>query len=220
MINNPYIEIIQTDRHILQDTDKIYDNKWKWNDYFKNKNEIYLEIGTWFWHFFSLESSENLDKNFVWMEIKYKRLHKTAEKSRNLWTNNFILLKEFGQNIGKIFSTSEVSRTYVFFPDPWEKKDRQKKHKLLQKEFLVKLYEITKIGWEFFFKTDHKKYFDDVLDIIDEIWLWKKHFVSYDYEAESEVFTKKKITEFESMFRWDKLKINYAEFRKIDNNKK
>ena len=214
MKNNPYIEIIQSDSHILQDLEKIYSNAWNWSSFFGNNNDIYLEIWTWFWHFFSLESSENLDKNFIWMEIKYKRLHKTAEKSRSLGVKDFILLKDFGQNIDKIFAKNEVSRTYIFFPDPWENKDRQKKHKLLQKEFLIKLFEITKQWWEFFFKTDHKKYFDDVLEIMQELWLWQKRFVSYDYEKDSEKFTKKKITEFESMFRGEKLKINYAEFVK------
>ncbi len=214
MKNNPYIEIIQDDKNILQDTTKIYSNQGNWNGFFVNQNEIYLEIWTWFWHFFSLESSEHQDKNFIWMEIKFKRLHKTAEKSRNLWVKDFILLKDFGQNIDKIFEKGEISRTYIFFPDPWENKDRQKKHKLLQKEFLIKLFEITKPCWEFFFKTDHKKYFDDVLEIINEIWLWKTRFVSYDYEKDCEKFTKKKITEFESMFRGEKLKINYAEFVK------
>lgn len=216
MKNNPYIEIIQTDPHIFQDTTKIYSNSWAWNKFFWNQNEIYLEIGTWLGHFFSHESSEHQDKNFIWMEIKFKRLHKTAEKSRNLWTKNFVLLKDFGQNIHKIFAPNELSRTYIFFPDPWDNKDRQKKHKLLQKEFLENLYTVTKNGWEFFFKTDHKKYFEDVLEIMSELSGWEKIFVSYDYEAESEKFTKKKITEFESMFRGEKQKIHYAEFKKID----
>ncbi len=216
MKNNPYIEVIQNDPHILQIPEKIYSQKGKWEEFFGNKNEVYLEIWTWLGHFFSLESSEHLDKNFIGMEIKFKRLFKTAEKSRNAGTKNFILLKDFGQNIDKIFEKNEVSRTYIFFPDPWDNKDRQKKHKLLQKDFIVKLFEITKNQWEFFFKTDHKKYFEDVLEIIKEIWLWSPQFISYDYEKDSEKFTKTKITEFESMFRWDKLKIHYAEFKKID----
>ena len=31
--------------------------------------------------FFSKNSRENLNKNFIWIEIKYKRLYKTAEKT-------------------------------------------------------------------------------------------------------------------------------------------
>ncbi|MDD5770444.1 MAG: tRNA (guanosine(46)-N7)-methyltransferase TrmB [Candidatus Gracilibacteria bacterium] len=214
MKNNPYIQIIQTDTHILQDTTKIYSNAGNWSSFFDNQNEIYLEIGTGLGNFFSLEASENQDKNFIGMEIKYKRLFKTAEKSRNLGVKNFVVLKDFGQNIDKIFAKNEISRTYVFFPDPWDNKDRQKKHKLLQKDFLIKLYNITKVGGKFCFKTDHLNYFREVLEIIKELNLWKIDFLSYDYEKESEIFNKQKLTEFESMFREDKLKINYCEFVK------
>lgn len=213
MINNPYIEIIQSDPHILQDFKKMYSHAWNWKSFFWNENEIYLEIWTWLWNFFSLEASENLDKNFIGMEIKYKRLFKTAEKSRNLGVKNFILLKDLGQNIDKIFASSEISKTYIYFPDPWHK-DRQRKHKLLQKEFLQNLFYITKIGWKVCFKTDHKTYFDEVLEIIKELNLWKTEFISYDYEKESEIFSKQKLTEFESMYREHKIKINYAEFVK------
>lgn len=213
-LNNEYINIVKSDKNILSIESEIYKNKWKWTSFFKNSNEIYLEIWTWLWNFFSIEWSQNKDKNFIWMEIKYKRLFKTAEKSRNIWLENFVVLKDFGQNIDKIFNIWEISKTYIFFPDPWDNKDRQKKHKLLQLDFLKKLFDITKSGWKVYFKTDHKNYFDETLELIKtqnkfEIW-----FLSYDYEKESDFFDKQKLTEFESMFRWDKLKINYAEFIK------
>lgn len=214
MKNNPYINIIKTDTHILSLTQEIYPHKWKWGDFFENNNEIYLEIGTGHGNFFSLEASHNRDKNFIGMELKYKRLFKTAEKSRNLWVENFVVLKDFWQNIDKIFDLNEISKTYIFFPDPWDNKDRQKKHKLLQKEFLQNLYNITKIGWKFCFKTDHKGYFDEVLEIIKELESWKTEFVSYDYEKESDIFSKQKLTEFECMYRGHKVSINYAEFVK------
>lgn len=214
MINNPYIDIVKTDSHIITDTQEIYSKKWNWSKFFTNKKEIYLEIGTWLGNFFSLEASNNINKNFIGMEIKYKRLFKTAEKSRNIWVQNFVVLKDFGQNIDKIFASNEIAKTYIFFPDPWNNKERQKKHKLLQKEFLQKLYDITKNWWKFCFKTDHKWYFEEVLEIIKELWNWKIDFVSYDYEKESDTFNKKKLTEFESMFRENKLKIHYAEFGK------
>lgn len=214
MLNNPYIEIIKKDKDILTDTTKIYSNAWNWNKFFWNENEIFLEIWTWLWNFFSIESSLNTDKNFIWMEIKYKRLSKTAEKTRELWVKNFVLLKDFGQNIDKIFAENEISKTYIFFPDPWHKKDRQKKHKLLQKDFLDKLYKITKKWWKVCFKTDHLEYFQETLEILKTQNLFKTTFLSFDYENESETFDKKKITEFESIFRWERLKINYLELEK------
>ena len=148
------------------------------------------------------------------MEIRYKRLFKTAEKSRNLWVENFVVIKDFWQNIDKIFTENEISKVYIFFPDPWENKDRQKKHKLMQMEFLDKLYFVLKKWWKVCFKTDHKWYFDDTIELLKEQNKFKISFLSYDYENESEVFDKQKLTEFESMFRWDRMKINYVELEK------
>ena len=79
------------------------------------------------------------------MEIRYKRLFQTAEKSRKTKNPHFVMLKDFAQNIDKIFTQDEVSETYIFFPDPWPK-DRHKKHRLLQTDFLKNLYDITKPG--------------------------------------------------------------------------
>lgn len=214
MINNPYINIVWEDSHILSETTKIYSNAWKWNKFFWNENEIFLEIWTWLWNFFSIESSLHRDKNFIWMEIRYKRLFKTAEKTRNLWVENFVVLKDFWQNIDKIFAENEVSKTYIFFPDPWDKKDRQKKHKLLQVDFLKNLYKITKVWWKVCFKTDHLWYFEEVLEIVKNQNLFKIDFLSYDYEKESQTFHKQKLTEFESIFRGENLKINYVELVK------
>lgn len=213
MPNNPYINIVSNDKHILTNIKEIYSKAWTWNKFFWNENEIYLEIWTWLWNFFSQECSNNPDKNFIWMEIRYKRLFKTADKSRLLWAENFVVLKDFWQNIDKIFAENEISKTYIFFPDPWDKKDRQKKHKLLQKSFLENLYKITKIWGKICFKTDHLEYFEEVLEIM-KTQNWKIEFLSYDYEKESQFFDKKKLTEFESMFRWEKLKINYLEITK------
>ncbi len=153
------------------------------------------------------------------MEIKYKRLYKTAQKS--LWDinnyssnnnlvgsnksgHNFILLKDFWQNIDKIFWENEINKTIIFFPDPWWKKDRQKKHRLLQENFLNKLYAITKKSWKVFFKTDHKEYFDFVLEEIKKT-NWKISLKTYDYEKDN-LRNAYETTEFEQIFRWKKLK--------------
>jgi tRNA G46 methylase TrmB len=56
------------------------------------------------------------------------------------------MLKTFAQNIDKMFNKCEIDKTYVFFPDPWGKKDRQKKHRLFQEKFIRDLYEKTKTG--------------------------------------------------------------------------
>jgi len=214
MPNNPYIPIVEKDPDIISNLEDIYSKKWKWSKYFWNNNDIYLEIWTGLGNFFSRETFENPDINYIWMEIKFKRLFKSAEKSRSLWSKNFVLIKDFWQNIDKIFQKEEIKQTYIFFPDPWWNKNRQKKHRLFQKDFIEKLYFITKKWWKVIFKTDHLEYFNTTLDLFKDFWKWETLNLSYDYEKETDKFDSKKLTEFEAIFRKDRLKINYVEFIK------
>ena len=213
--DNPYKILVEEHEKILDDEQDLFNNRaWKWSDFFANKNPIYLEIGTWMWNFFSKESSRNLDKNFIGIELKYKRLYNSAEKAIELWTKDFVMIKTFAQNIDKMFASEEIDKTYVFFPDPWGKKDRQKKHRLFQEKFIRDLYEKTKSGWKLIFKTDHLEYFDTTIALFEEIWIWKINIKSHDYEKELDHFETNEMTEFEHIFRKERKKINYVEFEK------
>ncbi len=215
---NPYITKVENDPDIWLDEEKIFSQSWAWKDYFENNNEIILEIWTWLWNFFSDEVANNKDKNFLWVEIKYKRLFSSAEKCRKKLSinkknkNNFLLLKTKWENIAKFLGVSEISKTYVFFPDPWWKKDRQKKHRIFQEKFIKDLYKKTKKGWKLIFKTDHREYFDTTLELFKKIWLWREILRSYDYEADNIDYDKSKKTEFETIF--NEKKVCYVEFKK------
>jgi len=213
-VENPYRVLVENHNKIFYEEKDLFDKAGKWWEFFWNNNPIVLEIWTGMWNFFSKESSSNLDKNFIWVEIKYKRLYNSAEKSLKLWTKDFIMLKIYAQNIDKIFWKQELDKTIVFFPDPWWKKDRQKKHRLFQEKFIRDLYERTKSWWKLIFKTDHREYFDTTLDLFEELWLWKVNIKSYDYEKELSHFETKDMTEFEHIFRKQRVKVNYVEFEK------
>lgn len=212
--NNPYIEKVKQDPNILIDVNEIYSHNWKWSDFFGNSNPLVLEIGTWMWNFFGKQVWENPDKNYIWMEIRYKRLFSSAEKAREVMQDsNFVMLKDFWENIDKIFMEEELSETYIFFPDPWARKDRQKKHRLMQAPLLENLYKRTKKWWKIIFKSDHKEYFDSTVEIIKEQGLWNIDIHKHDYEK-SEHFDIKNITSFEAMYRWEQKEINYLELSK------
>lgn len=211
--NNPYIEKVLQDTDIITDEAIMYSHKGKWNTYFWNENDIVLEIGTGMGNFFSRQVSLHPEKNFIGMEIRYKRLFQTAQKSRKATIPHFVMLKAFWQNIWNIFAPQEISQTYIFFPDPWANKDRQRKHRLLQTNFLENLYNVTKNGGKLFFKTDHREYFDSTHEIIKNQWLWTIKSRTHNYE-ESENFDMNNITEFEWFYRGEKTDINYIELVK------
>lgn len=210
---NPYINKIEENKKILSEKEEIYKQKWKWNEIFGNNNKLILEIWIWLGNFFSKITERNPNKNYIGIEIRYKRLHRTFEKLTEKFTDNFMLIKDKWENIDKIFSDNELSTTYLFFPDPWANKERQKKNRIVSEIFLNNLYKITKDWWSFIFKTDHKWYFDDSLEIILKT-PWKIKVQSYDYEDELDIFDKTLMTEFEEIFRKDKIKVNYIELIK------
>lgn len=197
---NPYIAKIQWHSHIIEWTKEIASHKWKWNEYFGNDNPLRLEIWTGLWNFFSWEVPLHPDKNFIWMEIKFKRCFVSAEKTLEKWGKNFVVVKEYGQKIEDFIADGELEQTYIFFPDPWGKKERQKKHRIMQKDFLDMLYRKTQSWWKLVFKTDHREYFDDTLELLKTMDNWKQSYISFDYQNESTEFDKSRLTEFEVIF--------------------
>jgi len=207
-INNPYIDLVKEHPYIWTDVEKIYSQKWKWH------------------HVFTVGNDCIVPQDCI---VPYKRLYTTAEKA--LWNKatqfyspspnkgegargwgNFVLLKDYAQNINKIFWEKEIDLSYIFFPDPWGKKDRQKKHRLLQTPFLNDLYKITKQSGKCIIKTDHREYFDFVLEQVEET-SWKILKKSYDWESEEE-YDSSKDTEFQRITKKHTEKVNYLELEK------
>lgn len=212
---NPYIQPVLEHKNIETQIEKLAENKWKWKDFFGNNNPVRLEIGTGLWNFFSSEVSNNPEINFLWMEIKFKRCFSTAEKTLKKWGKNFLVIKEYAQKIDEFIADGELQQVYIFFPDPWGKKDRQKKHRVLQAEFLKNLHAKLENGWKIVFKTDHAEYFQDTLEVLDEINIFKQEHKSFDYEKDlAQFFDKQNITEFEAIFRWERKKVCYIELIK------
>jgi len=228
MPNNPYIELVKQHQKILTLDSEIYGKSWKWWGFFGNKNKLILEIGTGLGNFFSKQVRANKDKNYIGMEIRYKRLFQTAEKClgnkatyNENWQHeslntekidNFVLLKEFGEKVWELFSKEELSETYIFFPDPWARKKAQFKNRLLQTDFLNNLYAVTKKWGKLVIKTDHREYFDFLLDEL-KLTDWKQIYISYDFESEPE-FQNAETTEFQQLFRGKDEKIHHIKLQK------
>jgi|GEM_PF-792541 len=216
MKNNPYIERITTIPEILQNED-IFAKKGKWHEYFGDSFPMHLEIGTGWGGFFADQCLKYPHVNHIGMEIKYKRLFKTREKAHQAGNNNFVILKAFGQQIADIFAPDELTQTCILFPDPWHNKKHRKKHKLVQEDFLSKLFFCTKPGGLLHIKTDHEEYFSQMLEAFSSTQ-WKNIFTDHDFEYIPETHTKR--TEFEQLFRQKSLPIHYAIFQKPDEHTK
>ncbi len=101
------------------------------------------------------------DIAFLGIDITYKRVVTTAERAKRQGLNNVFSVLANAKALDKLFHAQEISGTVIFFPDPWLKKKRQAKNKLLSAEFTDCLISKTKQGGFLWLKTDHHPYFID-----------------------------------------------------------
>jgi tRNA (guanine-N7-)-methyltransferase len=147
---------------------------------------------------------------FIGVEIRFKRIYKTAEKSTQIKLTNLLLLRIFAEDILQVLPEKSASIVYINFPDPWAKR-RWLKHRLVSKDYLKVLHKLLKKDGTFSFKTDHPDYFQDVKSILLELgtdWITTK--ASSDlYNSE---YLKGNIpTEFERLFISKGMPINFLE---------
>lgn len=102
------------------------------------------------------------DTGFVGIDITFKRVVKTALKAKAAGLGNVKSALANANGLESLFGPGELDGVVVFFPDPWAKKKRQRKHRLLNEEFLGVLSSRLKEGGFLWLKTDQFGYFADV----------------------------------------------------------
>lgn len=149
----------------------------------------------------------NPNSLIVGFELRFKRIYMTAKKASRENLKNILLIRADAKNLNFWFKNQQISKLYINFPDPWDK-DRWEKHRVLSEEFFNNLAQLLKRKGEFLYKTDHKERFNDVISLLKSNNLYK--IVDYSYDLHDSKYKEANImTEFESLFLSQGLKINY-----------
>jgi tRNA (guanine-N7-)-methyltransferase len=200
---NIYIQKVAEHPHIYSNEELMRAKKGKWKEFFW-KEKLMLEIGTGMGNFFSNYAENRPEMACVWIELKFKRLIRTYEKSARKGREDVILLKVFGQKIPEIFAEGEVDELYLLFSDPWPKKWHHK-NRVIQDDFLRDAASILAPDGIFLIKTDEASY----AEWIDE-HLARSPYFTYeknDNEEPEKKLTPETATEFETMGRREGSKI-------------
>lgn len=136
----------------------------KFNDLSEHNSKIdhlVLEIGSHHGKVIN-QMAKNFSEQhgFIGLDITMKRVVLTAEKAEQEGNRNLFSILGDARQLERIFSTDELDAVFCFFPDPWEKKKKQLKHRLLNHEFARKLFGVIRKGGIFWLKTDSKQYFE------------------------------------------------------------
>lgn len=182
---NPYIQKAKQLEGLLYTLEEIGES---FPNIFKDNNlPIILEIGCYKGANVVELGQHNPNVNILGIEVRYKRVVKSCEKITNRQlTNCKIAIGEANELLGLIPAES-ITGAFVFFPDPWLK-ERQRKNRLLNEDFLKRLQSRLKPGGFLWFKTDDKEYFEDSLVLAREVGYeapapWPQELVEREYKS-------------------------------------
>ena len=185
--------------------------KGKWKEYFGNDHPIHLELGCGKGQFISELASENLDINYIAIDLVdamlglAKRNVEAKYKEKKIEPKNIVLTRFDIERILLILEEQDqIERIYINFCNPWPKGKHRKK-RLTHTRQLEKYKVFLKDNGEIYFKTDDDDLFHSSLLYLEEAGfeVLKK---TYDLHTEP-IFEKNIETEHEKMFSEQGIKI-------------
>jgi tRNA (guanine-N7-)-methyltransferase len=133
---------------------------------FGNDNPICIEYcsgnGNWI-----VERAQQMPhKNWVAVEMKFKRVQKIWSKKQNHHLHNlFIFCGEALEATRRFINDASVEEVYVNFPDPWPKK-RHAKNRLIQEPFISEVQRILKPSGSLTLVTDDIPYSEQMIETV------------------------------------------------------
>lgn len=170
--------------------------KGRWNEYFKNNNEIHIEIGCGRGRFIVATAKKYPDINFIAIEKDESALLSAMEQAKAQEIKNLVFISFFAQELVDVFENEEISRIYLNFSDPWPRK-KQAGRRLTHKNFLEVYAQILKNDGYIHFKTDNQGLFEFSLEEFSAN-AWKMRNISLDLHASA--IENNVMTEYEEKF--------------------
>lgn len=170
--------------------------KGKWVEEFQNNNPIYLELGCGRGKFLCIQAENNININYIGIDLKDEVLVYALRKIEKMKLNNVRIIPMNIVKIKDIFDKDEISRIYINFCNPWPKK-RHNKRRLIHTRFLSTYKNFLKNGSDIWFKTDDINLFNDSQIYFKESG-FKIKYLTYDLHNSS--FHHNITTEYEDKF--------------------
>jgi len=190
-----------------------YALKGKWSrEVFANDLALVLELGCGKGEYTVGLARAYPDKNFVGLDIKGARIWTGAKTVQQEQLNNVAFLRTRIDFVNSFFARDEVDEIWITFPDPQEKRRRQKK-RLPGAHFLNKYRRFLKDGGLIHLKTDNRQLYKDTLEMLrfNLLVVEQSSEDVYSEGWDNEVVNIQ--TYYEKRFLSEGAKINYIRFR-------
>jgi len=188
-----------------------YVMKGKWcSDFFKNNNDLVLELGCGKGEYTVGLGRKYPNRNFIGVDIKGARMWRGCKTSVEEGLKNVAFLRQKIQLIADMFAQDEVDEIWITFPDPQPK---VAKRRLTSPQFLERYAKVLKPGGIINFKTDSEPLFDYTLEMIEEYGHELIVSVKDLYNADGFDEVRSIKTHYEKLFYEQGHDINYMQFR-------
>ena len=188
--------------------------KGKWNELFERKQPLYLELGCGKGGFISQTAPENLNKNYIAIDLVDAMLGLANRKIEEAYSvinkkpDNIYITRYDIDRILNIFDEKDnIERIYINFCNPWPRGKHHKK-RLTHTRQLEKYKQFLSKDGCIYFKTDDENLFTDSLTYFKEAG-FNLEKVTYDLAIESHFWNGEENieTEHEKMFKEQGIKI-------------
>lgn len=187
--------------------------KGKWSrDIFGNDHPLILELGCGKGEYTVGLARNYPQQNFIGMDIKGARIWTGAKAAQDEGLTNVAFLRTRIDFINSFFARYEVDEIWITFPDPQEKRQRQKK-RLPGAHFLNRYRAFLKDGGRIHLKTDNLQLYEDTLKLVryNDLLLEQNSTDVYSEGWNDETISIQ--TYYEKGFMAEGIKIKYLRFR-------
>lgn len=193
-----------------------FEYRGNWNSgFFKNNNDIIVELGCGKGEYTVGLASRFPNKNFIGIDIKGARIWKGLKNTEQGNLDNVAFIRTRINLIEYIFGPSEVSEIWITFPDPRSRRSDENR-RLTSPRYIDRYYKVLKPDGIINLKTDNIVFFEYTLDVIREHG-HELLYKTYDVygEPNEEILTGIQ-TFYEKMWLENGTKIKYLKFHLAD----
>lgn len=202
-------EIVENSKYIINNPREY---KGKYQEIFKNKNKINIEIGMGKGDFIIEMAKQNPNINFIGIEMFDSVILRAVQKLENIELPNLRLIKFDATDIEEIFN-KEIDTIYLNFSDPWPK-NRHAHRRLTNERFLKRYEKIFKSKCHIIQKTDNRHLFEhSIMSYVEENYKIEKISLNLHEDLEAKEINNIE-TEYEKKFSSQGLPIYMIEVYK------